>query len=252
MDHEPHAARVERPFAGRRDPTVLVAVIITFLVLAVLKPWSLSGNGTESGQPRNPRTIPPSPGVASDGLPSPVATAAIVDPNGMACLSDTTDQVVILERWPGHEVRSWVAVADHPATGPLDPRLVPVPFFSSHVIGLGVCGPTSAPGSLASAAQLLDIRSIVRTADGARAVDLGVPNPITRSQPGLEPARLYGNPVATPPDRSTSPVGKDTPVATPAPWPLGAYAIQFAFPSTGQPVLGWLRIDLIRGAEPSG
>jgi hypothetical protein len=185
----------------------------------------------------------------------------------MACLTDETEQIVMIERWAGNEVRSWVASADVPATGPLDPRLVPVSVFSSHAIGLGVCAPRAQLGAQRPAAQLLDVFSIVRTADSVHASDLGPPALITVQPSGPEPAVLYGAPRAALP--SPSPGGSVIPVpvksssasGAPAPspdiapapdawpaWPIGSYAIGFRFLSDDPNVVRWLRVDLITGA----
>jgi hypothetical protein len=171
------------------------------------------------------------------------------------------EQVVIIERWAGHEVRSWVAAVDMTASGPLDPRLVPVSIFSNHVIGLGVCAPRAQVGTQEPAAQLLDVQSIV--AGGQMAVDIGRPAPITVQRSGQDLAVLYGAPAVTlsrasagpaasePPPRASSGTGLPAPTDR-ATWPTGSYAIAFRFPSDARYVVRWLRIDLIRGAGTSG
>ncbi len=274
MDHEPKAVRVESPFARPREPTILVAAIAAFLLIAILKPWSSGENGADS-RPTSPLgAILSSPQLAIDGQRSRSATPSIPDPNAMACLTDAAEQIVILERWAGHEVKSWIAAADRTASGPLDPLLVPVPLFSSHVIGLGICAPRSPTGTQLPAARLLDVRSIVQSAGGPLAVDLGVPDPITLQISGPEPAVLYGAPVVTLPNASVGPpwfdlpadpTAKEPPFETPtsgpgrsaptagwATWPTGSYAIAFLFQSDGSNVVRWLRVDLIHGAGTSG
>ena len=276
MDHEPDAVRVQSPFSRPREPSIIVAVIAVFLLVALLKPWSSGENGSSNGQPsdRGAIPIPSSSELATDGQPSLAATPTILDPNAMACLTDATEQVVILERWAGHEVRSWVAAVDTTVSGPLDERLVPIPFFSTHVIGLGICAPRTGSGTQQPAARLLDVQSIVRTVGGPLAVDLGVPDPITLQMGGSEPAFLYGAPVATVPKSSVGPPGSEpradptttelpgqtsasgtglpTPIGGLVPWPTGSYAIAFQFPSAGSHIIHWLRIDLIQGAGASG
>lgn len=272
MDREPTAVPVQSPFGRPREPSILVALIAAFLLIALLKPWSLGENGSDSGQPRAPSAIPSGTELAIDGEPSLAATPSIVDPNAMACLTDVTEQVVILERWAGHEVRSWIAAADVTVSRPLDQRLVPIPFFSTHVIGVGICAPRARTGSQQPAARLLDVQSIVQTATGPLTVDLGVPDPITLQLGDPEPALLYGAPVATSPRASANlprfypadPAAEPWPaIPTPgmgppsstdgwATWPAGSYAIAFLFPSDGSNVVRWLRIDLIKGAGTSG
>jgi hypothetical protein len=251
-----------------------VVVVAAFLVVAILKPWSSGENGADSTQPRASGAIPSSSGHAIDAEPSLTATPTILDPNAMACLADATEQVVILERWAGHEVRSWVAAADMTVPGPLDERLVPIPFFSTHVIGLGICGRRSPDGSQESAARFIAVQSIVQTTDGSRAIDLGVPNAITVLRNGSDSALLYGAPVTSRPTASVAPRRSDTrpdPVPTDlpghspasgerlhsptgglAPWLTGSYAIAFQFPSDSSHGIHWLRIDLIQGGGASG
>jgi hypothetical protein len=235
-------SRFERP----REPSILVAVIAAFLLIALIKPWSFGENGSDSGRPGPPVAIPSGSMVVLDVEPSLGATPSILDPNAMACLTDATEQVVIIERWAGHEVRSWVAVADMTVSGPLDERLVAISIFSSHVIGLGVCAPRARAAGQQPAARLLDVRSIIQTASGPLAVDLGKLDPITLQPSGPEPAILYGAPVVPLPGVSPGPTDG---LAT---WPTAAYAIAFRFPSDGSNAVRWLRIDLIEGAGESG
>jgi hypothetical protein len=201
----------------------------------------------------------------------------------MVCLADETEQLVTLERWAGHEVRSWVAVSDVIVGGPLDPRLLPVAIFSTRVIGLGVCasrdqaataepidggtGQSRGPG-----ARLLDVHSIVQTPTGPRAIDLGSPMQLTRQLSGSDPAVLYSPPVVGP-GESLGPSGPDpsrglpteagaaygTPepmlplrTADPVPWPIGSYSIAFRFDSDVPGVVHWLRFDIIKGAGGLG
>jgi hypothetical protein len=274
VDHEPNTVRVRSPFARPREPSIVVAVIVAFLLIALLKPWSFGDNGSNGGQPRPQAAIPSSRAGAIAEEPSQTATPSIPDPNAMDCLSDPTEQIVIIERWAGHEIRSWIAAAEMTASGPLDERLVPIPIFSAHVIGLGICAPRARAGPQQPAARLLDVQSIVQTASGPLAVDLGLPDPITLRMSGPDPALLYGAPAAALPrapvdplrvDPRADPTATELPRQTPASgtgllsptggwatWPTGSYAIAFLFPSDGPSVVRWLRIDLIHGAGASG
>lgn len=279
MDHEPDLVRVERRFEHRRSPTIIVAVLVTFVLTSLIKPWSLLEGPVAS----EPATVaPPSgSGLAIGGTPSPATsptaapTPAIVDPNAMACYTDAAEQVVVIDRWEGTEVRSWVAAKDSIVPGPLDPRLAPVPIFSTHAIGIGVCAPRASTGAQEPAAHLLEIAAIIRTDAGLDAIDLGEPVLITLQPTGTEPALLYGaptlaRPLASPvpstlvlptPGASTSPGASPGPSAdatssaTPPPvearptWPTGSYSIAFRFASDSPNLVRWLRIDLIPGAD---
>jgi hypothetical protein len=272
MNDDPRLLRVEQRFERRRAPSVIAALLGAFLLIAITKPWSLGGDGPATD--RSATRVPiGSNGAAAAGImpspsasPSPIETPTVPDPNAMACLTDDTEQIVLFERWAGNEVRSWVASRDGIVPGPLDPALLPVPIFSSHVIGLGVCAPRSAVLGGRPAAHLLDIRAIVQTDAGPRAVDLGGSVPITARASGPEPAVLYGPPTTRRPGESPSmqtpsltvasapPHG--SPGGSPAPstseaspfWATGSYAIGFRFDSDDPSLLRWLRIDLLRGS----
>ena len=150
----------------------------------------------------------------------------------MACMTDASEQVVIIERWAGHEVRSWVAAADMTVSEPLDERLVPISIFTSHVIGLGICASRDRTGTQQPAARLLDVQSIVQAASGPLAVDLGRPDPITVQLRGPEPALLYGAPAVTLPGSPASP-SRPGPLADPTATGPGARDLD---PRHGTPV----------------
>ena len=273
MEGEPTAVRVQGRSDGPRGPRVVVAVLAAFLVIAILKPWSFGGDGsTGVARPAPVTSTPSAAEVASASPPIAMPTAApeIDDPNAMPCLTDSTDQVVMIERWAGHEVRSWVAAVDlTDAVGPLDPRLVPVTIFSSHVIGLGVCAPRDLAGSGPPAAELRGVMAIVMDGDGSpMAVCLGPPEPITWPGTGPEPAVLYGAPAVADPTPPVTPAPVPGDSASPsllpyelddplldvanAPWPAGEYALRFRFSGDAPGVLRWLRIELKGGAAGSG
>jgi hypothetical protein len=277
VDHEPHTVRGRVSSDGSRVPSVLAAAIAAFLILAVVKPWSFGGGGPDSVRPTAPGTLPAGSGPIIHDEPSPSATVVIADPDGMACLSGDTDQLVAIERWPGHEIRSWVATSDTIASGPLDKHIVTISIFSTHVTALGMCAERAAGagspdggsgGIVHASAKLLDVRSIVETAAGQTPVDLGAPVPIPVRSNDLDAARLYGPPNAIP-GGSPSPSGRDpsssaaarprtsaqgsarAPTSAPADvpaWPLGAYAIAFRFDSDPPDLVRWVRLDIIRGA----
>jgi hypothetical protein len=277
VEPEPTAVRVGGRSDGPRGPRVVVAILAAFLAIAILKPWSFGGDGSTGVRP-GPVTTPSVAEAASANLPAatPSPAPALEDPNGMPCLTDATDQVVMIERWAGHEVRSWVAAVDltDAAAGPLDPRLAPITIFSSHVIGLGVCAPRELAGSGPSAAELREVATIVEE-DGAPVTEyLGPPEPITLPGTGPEFAVLYGAPAFAVPAPSVAPVtgssgsvaslssappsvgstASDVPqVDEPwSPWPTGSYAIRFRFPGDAPGVLRWLRIVFAEGAAGAG
>jgi len=275
MDQGPRTAPVTSPATGPRRTSILATAIVVALALAIVKPWSLGqagpGAGTSgSGIPLR-ATPTRSPGIASA---SPSAPAG--DPDAMACLAAEAEQVLTVERSADREVRSWIAVPGLAATGPLDPRLVPLTIFSSHVVGLGVCAARpSAGASLVSGAAgtggdsgatVVDVRSITVVAGVAAATDLGPPQLLPDALNDQDPALLYGPPrAASPPSPGEPPTpsahasatqrtsgATGSPSASPsadeAAWRPGSYAIAFRFSFDDATVVRWLRIDLVTGA----
>lgn len=273
MDHEPDVVRVESRFERPgRAPSVVVATIAAFLLIAILKPWS-SGDEAGGGT-RVPSSASPTGGLANDAAPSPRSTPTpppmrgMDDPNAMTCMTDDTEQIVIIERSSGREVRSWIASQDVAASGPLDPRLVPTVVFSSHVVGLGVCAPRAAEAGQ-PAARLLGIQSIDVTGVDTRATELRLPAPITLQPSDVDAAVLYGTPgsranapsvpqtserlldqpaVEASSSRQPSSAGGPSPAAAESAWPTGVYAIAFRFASDEPNLVRWLRVDLVKGA----
>lgn len=273
MDQEPRTTPVAVPAGGPRRASFFAAAIVVALVLAVVKPWSLGQAGPATGASGGALPIRATP-TSTPGDASPAPSAPPGDPNAMACLADETEQVLTVERSADREVRSWIAVPDLVASGPLDPRLVPLTIFSSHVVGLGVCAasanrdPLVATGAVApgvrSGATIEDVQSITIVSGRATAVDLGPPTLLASGLGSRDAAVLYGpaqtgSPAspsglpssgarASPTTRATDGTGSPSPSPAEAPWRAGSYAIAFRFPFDDATVVRWLRIDLVTGA----
>jgi len=239
VDQEPNAVRVRGSFQQSRGARVLVSVVAVLLLLALVKPWRFWSDGTSGGD--NER------GTASPvGASAPLlATAAPppADPNAMDCLSGDTEQAVALERWPDNQVRTWVAIQDVSAAGPLDTRMPRIVIHSSHVVGIGVCASRALAGPRGTGAWVRDVQSVVRTATAPKAVDLGGADPINRDIGTPDGAVLYGWTATGP-----SPVQS----TRPTPWPLGSYALAFTFPMDATQQVRWLRIDLVGDGRGHG
>src|SRR4051812_15320782 len=79
-----------------------VGIVIALVVLAIVKPWSSSGDG--------PR--PSSPTGAIDAVGSPRPTPATIDDVAEdACLGTTEWQAASLEQWMTQDVRVWRALS---------------------------------------------------------------------------------------------------------------------------------------------
>jgi hypothetical protein len=250
LDHERIAVHVEGSFEGRRAPSVVVGAILAGVLLALVKPWSFGvSSAPETRPPPRSSTAP----VVVTAAPPP---GPRLDPNGMLCLGGDVEQVVEYERWANDEVRSWIAVDDVAVTGPLDPRMARLTIFSSHVVGLGICGLFAGDG-LPVAGRILDVQLLPGT-PGAPARDLGRPRQITLELGGQDAAVLYGSPQELvlpdptagtwPPSPGTGgPGATDTVVPTLRPWSSGLYAIAFVFAGDDGDVVRWLGIDLVPG-----
>jgi hypothetical protein len=223
-----------------------------FLLVAMLKPWSF-GQPTPDGA-TGPGHRPGGLVASPDVTPVPTASP---DPNGIACFAADKEQVVLLERWPGNEVRSWIAATDISAADPLDPRITRVEVYSSHLIGLGVCAPRALGGGSAAGAWIHDVRRIGQIKGSPVLENPGlVPDPITTSTGDPDAAVLYGPVFGRPnlvepllpgtspgdlPPSSTAPSGPPAP----ATWSYGSYVIEFTFPMDSTQQLRWLRIDVL-------
>lgn len=268
MDREPNAVRVEGSFERSRRPFIVVAIAVGFIALAVLKPWAgWAGHDTAGGGVAIVEATPPS-------SPSPIPTPWLWDPNAMACMGTTGQQVLTLVRWPGHEVRTWQPATGAVGSDPLDARLVPLRIVSSHVIGLGLCTARQPGDATPSAAVVLDVVSI--TAGSKRAgTDLGPPFPITQQRTAPDLGFLYG-----PPGPAAKPVrgglggffagDSSAPDASPdalpsssadavrpsavgwSAWTVGSYAVSFPFEDEYPDHVRWLRFEIVAAAgEPN-
>ena len=273
MDQGPRTAPVAASAGGPRRASILAAAVVVALALAVVKPWSLGQAGPGAGA--NGSAVPSrATPTSSPGSASASPSAPSGDPNAMACLADETEQVLTVERSADREVRSWIAVPELAATGPLDPRLVPLTIFSSHVVGIGICAARTAagvspmPGAVGpgagSGATIVDVESITVVSGVPAATDLGPPQLLAGALNSTDPALLYGPPpggaassprgspsasaraAATP--RATDAIDSPSPSPGEVAWRAGSYAIAFRFPFDDGTVVRWLRIDLVTGA----
>jgi hypothetical protein len=249
LDQEPYAVRAEIASTRPRRPSIVVGVILAGLLLAVLKPWSFGG----SGAPIARSSSVPSAAAAAATVAAPSATPQ-VDPNGMLCLGGDVEQIVAYERSANDEVRDWIAIEDVPVTGPLDPLLARTTIFSSHVVGLGICGPFAGAG-MPVAGRFLSVQ-LVSTTDGtAAARDLGRPRQLTLDLGGQDDAVLYGSPqeiVVLPfGGEAESPGASAGDLPALRPWSTGNYAIAFAFGADPPGTIRWIGVDLVPGGgEP--
>lgn len=272
MDQRPRTAPVASPAAGPRRASILATAIVVALALAVVKPWSLGQAGPGAGASGIAIPLRATP-TGSPGIASATPSAPPGDPSAMACLAGEAEQVLTVERSADREVRSWIVVPELAATGPLDPRLVPLTIFSSHVVGVGVCaartgaGVSPTPGTAGpgagSGATIVDVESISIVAGVAVAADRGPPQMLAGALNSTDPAPLYGPPVGVAPSpgepaspsahatattRATGGTDSPTPSSGAMAWRAGSYALEFRFPFEDRTVVRWLRIDLVTGA----
>jgi hypothetical protein len=218
---------------GERSTTAfrVTFALATFIAVAIVKPWGDVAQGP-SGQgdaARSPTIAGSSDAVAqlADASVEPVPAAAT------SCLSSDAEQLVVVERWPGNEVRSWIAVDQVAASGPLDPALGSIDVFAAHAVALGVCAPSEDQAGSAApsashpgrqhAATILDVETIA-AGSAARPVDVGAPIELPGLGDGPDTVRLYGPPVAASAAEPTASSGGQGPTKSSAPAQAGSSA----------------------------
>lgn len=119
-----------------RGPGVIAVVIVTFLGVALVKPWGSVGEHS----PVRPAALEP---TAQPSGPAPT-----VDPLAalrLHCQEPLGWRTYSRERWSGGIVRSWRSVAPiTDASGPLDGRIPVVPLGAT-VEAMGYCSPWRSP-----------------------------------------------------------------------------------------------------------
>jgi hypothetical protein len=253
---------------------VLTFAVGVFLGVAIVKPWgSTTAPATDSA---NGSLRPDTSSLISSA--GPEASVDAMPVAATSCLSSDRQQLIVFERWPGNEVRSWIAVPDIAATGPLDQRLVSTDVFAAHATAIGVCA--ASVGSARTerhAATILDVQVVLANAPGDAPVDAGAPQEVGGGGVGPDPIRLFGPPAAAiasrdaagprasagtssgaPSARATKPSpsaprvsptanGSAGGTALPDTWSLGAYTIGFRFSFDPPDTQRWLRFALLHG-----
>ncbi len=254
-DERPEPVRVNGSGGRTRGAQTVLALLITFLVLAVAKPWGSLEVGVDT-LPQLGTTTPSSDiAVAS---PSPTS-AWPWDPNATSCLGPSGLVVVTLVRWPGHEVRTWqpatAALSEEQAAVATDPIVV----RSSHIVGLGICRiETRSGAALTAAAQIVDVVQLGAGAPPGARRELGAPSRISVDQPNPYLGILYGPPapVETPDPlplptfesgNPPSPAGVTPPGSSDSSpsWAPGSYAVGIQFPSRGPETLLWVAVTVV-------
>lgn len=179
---------------------MLTALILTFLAIAVIKPWV--------GEALAPAP-PPFPTVASTPVP-------LIGPDPLAGLREHCQEplgwrVYSRETWLGHAVRTWRSVEPvSRASGPHDPAIPVVPLGPT-VEALGYCSPWTGAERPSDDARVTAWRrdDAARGGEGLVAITLRAIAPEERTPFGA----LYG-PIDA---------GRYPPAGAPAGWPAGRY-----------------------------
>jgi len=228
---------IKRGRTWRDRPSTLVVVAVGLIAIAILKPWSIGAppSASPDGALASAQSLA-GPSAGSTASSQPVA---IADPNAMLCLTHQTEQVLTLERWEDHEVKSWspptgASLGASDAGGTLT-------IASSHVVGIGVCpgtGPADGTPSLPNASP--DARDPVAwsgaivtgvqllEAGGPR--NLGAPPRITVQTDYVAAGVLYGAPLPPEGLSSAGASERPTPSGVLPVWPPGRYMISYHYP----------------------
>jgi hypothetical protein len=234
--------QVLRPQKRPRGPSVVVGLLVGFVVIAVLKPWSI---GTSPREPSAGASVATSAG--DEAAASEIAsTPEPSDPNGMACLADRGVQVLTLQRSDRGEVRSWVVLGDVPTSSSPDPRATPLVLYSQHIVGISICtgqlaaAPESTRGPTGiGRAVILGVRVVRGSGPSVKSVDTGPPVVISMHPDVPDAAIVYGPPAASPAGgAATSPPGPN------GFWAPGSYVLGYAFETGGPSVVQWFRLDI--------
>jgi hypothetical protein len=205
----PPAAR-EHIATGRPDRVIrpLSAVVVLFVLLAILKPWG--GRDHEAAIATPAPSTPLEQAAASAASPVAVAAAEPSAGPGQIPCSGVGWEVVSLDRLADWTVRTWQPALPIAANGPLDPAIPDLALDSPRVLGLGSCRPGAASADAeASGATVEPIGAVWRLARG-RAVLVPI-EPLVATGAAATPrglAALY------------------RPSASPAMWSPGRYVLE--------------------------
>ena len=139
-----------RHFEGRldrsgRSPLVTIAILVSFLGLAIAKPWAVLGPAADPGATSSDlgrlapgRAGPPLTRPAGTPGPTPVGAAVLG-----VCHDPGSWRTTTIETWHDQTVRVWRALDPGPASGPLDESIDIVPAVGVTIPAIGFCAPTS-------------------------------------------------------------------------------------------------------------
>lgn len=238
---------------AERGPAGLAALAAALLMIAILKPWTNLANAPSA--PRQPP--PPAPTLpalaARTSLPTADAGPTTVPrpdgPDDLRCLWPGGWRLVTIERGMAREVRTWIVVAPLAASGPLDPRFVPVRVTSTTLLGVGLCAPARGPGAAQWTAMAPRIVALWRLPDQGA----GSPAPPSATLP---PVPLAGTTTGDPYDGpANSALGGRLAVLYRSPfgpgaWPPGRYVFMVGQPS-GAAAGDWFTLEVDAPGSPS-
>jgi hypothetical protein len=201
---------------GSAGPTLRIATIaIALVAVAVVTPWAWfgpTGTGGGSATPTTPAASSFGPAATPTDTPTPTLPADAIE-----CLQPVGWRLVMATESADQLTRSWTVIQPATATGPDDPRLVPLLVAADNVVGLGFCADHQQlgtdPAIVASAWRRSD-------ADGT-----WQPFDVAASPPDLR-------------DGGSAVMARPAAAAT---WPNGSYAFRI----TRGFGVEWFRVDLV-------
>jgi hypothetical protein len=246
VEQTPAVTPVHAPHAGKRGPSIAIALVAVVLAVAAIKPWSIG----RSPAPTNaaPAASSEQGSAGSADVQAPPKPTAIADANAMNCMAEDVEQLLLIERSEGREVRSWIAFRD--VHGDDVGRDVPsVELYSNDIVGLGICAPGSGAAPVPSggllppagktAGSVIGIEWLA--GPGATPRELAVPDPITLARlDGF--AILYGPPMQRQPVPSPGSPGTSF-------WPAGTYDVRFRFPFDSVGTIRRVQLEIVARPE---
>ena len=216
----PERMAFERTGGSGTRLQVGIALVLGFVLAAILKPWDWGQPSVDTNPPGSAAAI-----AAARTSPSPKPT---LDPRAVPCLTYSAWRAMTIERTSGEEVHRWIVVDPVAATDPLDPGIPSVRVVAGRLDGMGYCAPD---GAAAAATP-----TVYRITDGTAEI-LNEATPLSLLVPTGEHAALIFQP----------PQATDT-------WSPGRYVLKVLLGPVpeggpGVPSSAWFAIDVEQAAS---
>src|SRR3989304_6061250 len=173
----PERMAFERTGGSGTRLQVGIALVLGFVLAAILKPWDWGQPSVDTNPPGSAAAI-----AAARTSPSPKPT---LDPRAVPCLTYSAWLAITIERTSGEEVHRWIVVDPVAAPAPPAPGVPSVRVVAGRLDGMGYCAPD---GAAAAATP-----TVYRITDGTAEI-LNEATPLSLLVPTREHAALLFQP----------------------------------------------------------